>query len=128
MLDLELGVLGSTERQPSDTLHRTRRNEPAAPIACQHEEIVEPSAIEVFGETVPALVPATRRDCDLPATARETAGCLHLDAVHGAVSSATRSQCRLLPIGMATCAPRDASQYIADISPKSPCSRGVSIR
>src|SRR5215217_9680068 len=37
-----------------------------------------------------------------------------------------RSQCRLLPTGSATLAPCHASQCIAESSPKSPCSRGVS--
>jgi hypothetical protein len=39
-----------------------------------------------------------------------------------------RSQCGLEPTGRATCAPFDASQQIADNSPMSPCSRGVSIQ
>ena len=37
-----------------------------------------------------------------------------------------RSQCGLLPSGNATPAPCDVSHCIADSSPKSPCSRGVS--
>jgi hypothetical protein len=42
-------------------------------------------------------------------------------------SSVSRSQSRLLPTGIATVAARDASQLMADISPTSPCCRGVSI-
>src|SRR6478609_2242825 len=77
--DLVLGVFGAAEEDRRRSFNCRRRDEPAASVGHENEELIAALLAEPFDDLVPALIAAPRAERDAPAVVHEEPGRLHLD-------------------------------------------------
>ena len=63
-LDLELRVLGASERDRAPSLEHHGRDEPSTAVAGKREEVLEPSWVDLLRSPAPALIPTARCECN----------------------------------------------------------------
>src|SRR5215213_1843149 len=63
---LELGILWTPEADCASSIDFTRRDEPAAPVAGHHEEVVEARPLQSLHDAVPTSISPTRAGGNYP--------------------------------------------------------------